>query len=60
VIVHFQAGEEEGEGGVEVGLGLLETRWCDMTDCILQLKQMVVSKLNQDIEKISLSFHGMC
>lgn len=52
-VVHFQsegAGDGEGE--------LLERKWCDMEDSILQLKDPFAAKLNQEIDKVSLSFHG--
>lgn len=55
--MHFklaQSGDSEG-----ADTELLETKSCDVMDSILQLKEPFAIKLNNAIEKISLSFQGI-
>lgn len=54
-LVHIQSvgagdGEEPGEE--------LETKWCDMEETVLQVKEPFAAMLNQEIDKVSFSFHG--
>ena len=55
--VHFKlakSGDSEGENAE-----LFETKSCNVMDSVLQLKESFVTKVNNAIEKISLSFQGI-
>ncbi len=51
--MHFKWAKSEG-----AATDVLESKFCDIGLSILQLKEPFVTKLNCEIEKISISFQG--